>query len=355
MSKQKEKLSYARLVTRADYYKNKALEMEQQVVFARENARELERKVELAKEKVKDLDNQLDTMKKKHENLDGEKEMKLNQLRELNESLEKEQRKLEESYEKLKNEVENLKKEGLSEKKKVEDEAEALKNKLAEKDRDIKELQRNRNDEEKRRDFEKLLSEVQGDLNEKEALIDSYQQRIRSLEQRINREQSIPVNKVFAKKEETRQVERKAIAYFDYTIVLNENKQAVIRGNFHIQNVGSLSLGTPYVCFRFYPVDASALKGKILSLEKTSLNERTSKPQWVFMDGGWGDSAKERGEIWVRPYEEQSIHPDESLLLSDFQIPVKKHYDENVMIEGFVYFQKDEYKQKAANQILISF
>ncbi|HET7657109.1 MAG TPA: hypothetical protein VFK37_02375 [Bacillales bacterium] len=325
MKKQSEKLSYERLVTRTDFYKRKALELEKQVVFAKENTQTLEQ--------------QLQQLIRENGELKKESENKLAGLREM-EQLEEEHRQVKEEWEKEKEATEN--------------ELEMMKAKLTEKDKELNKLKSDGN-EKKINDFEKLLSDVQVELNEKEALIDSYQKRIKSLEQRVLMSRNIPVNKVFAKKEETEQVERKVVAYFDYSIAIDEKKEAVIRGNFHIENVGSRSLGTPFVCFRFYPVDASALKGRILSLDKLSHHEGTKKPDWVFMDGEWGSSAKERGEIWVRPNEEWTLSPDESLTLTDFQIPVKKHYDENVIVEGFVYFQRDEYKQKAANQILISF
>ncbi|HEX6923053.1 MAG TPA: hypothetical protein VF149_04450 [Bacillales bacterium] len=323
MKGQRQKLSYARLVSRTDFYKKKALELEQKVVFG--------------DEKIKALEEEL-------EQLNGEE-----QPGELEE--------LQRQFEQLKEDYENLEAKGSAE------EIERLSGELQEKTEIIDSLKDDDGKEESKADegrveqFEKLLAEVQTELNQKEQQLDTYKGRVKSLEKRLSSKQSVPGQRVFSDENNVEKAGKKVIAYFDYSLVLSQQRESIIRGNFHVENVGSESLGTPFVCFRFYPLDASTLKGKIISIEQAERNgdHGSGQPQWVYLDDDWGEKAKERGEIWVRPYDEIRLKPHEKTSLADFQIPVKKHFDENVIVEGFVYFQDDRHRTKAVNQILITF
>lgn len=335
MKKQGEKLSYARLVSRTDFYKSKALDLEQQIVFAEENAKNAQRELARNGEELAALRSRKAELEESHEQMQKDRE------------------RLQKEYEALKEKAEGQR---------SEEKIEALSAKLEEKDQTISkmnetivELNQKKNGEERIREFERLLGDVQKDLNSKEEQIDSYKARVKSLEKRLANEQAIPVRKVFSEKREHRATEGKVLPYFDYSIVINEEKESIIRGNFHIENIGDRPLGTPFVCFRFYPLDASTLKGKIISIEKAEQAGASEQTRWVYMDSDWGKTAKERGEIWVRPYGELQLKPEGKLTLPDFQIPVKKHFDDKVIVEGFVYFQRSQYKEKAVNQILITF
>lgn len=344
MSKQREKISYARLVSRTDFYKKKALDLEQQVVFAEENAKAV-------KHELKQLRNNsarnLKELQTKFNGLEKERE----QLREVHERVQKEYGQLQADYRRFESE-------------KSQEGTEELTKQLEEKEKTINDLnetivelnQRKKGSGEERiKEFERLLADVQKDLNGKEEQLNSYRNRVTTLEKRLSNEQSVPVRKVFSENEEGQKTDKKVLAYFDYSIVINTEKESIIRGNFHIENIGGKPLGTPFVCFRFYPIDASTLKGKIISIEKAQQGEESRLPRWVYMDGEWGQTAKERGEIWVRPYGEIALKTSEKLTLPDFQIPVRQHFDEKVIVEGFVYFQKSQYKEKSSNQILITF
>jgi hypothetical protein len=320
MNKQRQKLSYARLVSRTDFYKNKALDLEQKIVFAKEKIQTLEEREENRKAEFEEL-------KTRFENLQAD----YKQLQENGSS---------EEIDRL---VQQLKEKS--------DMIETL-------DETISELNQKQksHDPEKIEQFERLLAEMQTELNEKEQQVQTYKDRMKSLEKRLSSRQSTPVHKVFSEMDGVTKTDKRAIAYFDYSVVISGQKESVIRGNFHIENVGAKPLGTPLVCFRFYPIDASALKGKIISLEQAERNGGESqRMQWVYVDDDWGKKAQERGEIWVRPYAEVHVEPGEKVMLEDFQIQIKKHFDENVVVEGFIYFGDSQYKVKAANQILITF
>lgn len=334
MQEQRERLSYGRLVSRASFYRDKALDLEKKVVFAEEQVQTLEE-----------------------------------QIRELNEgsASSKERQK---HYEQLKKDYEQLKEshQQLQESNGAAGEDESVSQQLEEKNKQIETLnqtiselksggeqQGGVGESERIEQFEKLFSEVQTDLNEKEQQLETYQARIRSLEKRLASQNYTPTRRVASQTEVGSKAAKKVLAYFDYSIILGDQKETIIRGNFHLENVGREVLTTPSVCFRFYPIDASTLKGKIISIDQAERSSDGSALQWVYMDDEWGENAKERGEIWIRPYQSRSVNPGEKLTLEDFQIPIKKHFEEKVIIEGFVYFQQNEYKEKAANQILITF
>lgn len=323
MNQQRQKLSYKSLVSRTDFYKKKALELEQKAVFADEKIQMLKRELEKFRESDRS----------------GEIE------------------EIQDRFERLKNDYEALKEKGSA------DEIAKLTEELQEKTREAEALREKAEDGEKAKDnnrikqFEQLLSEVQTELNDKEQQLEKYKSRVKSLEKRLSSQNTTPVQKVYSEVDESKKTDKKGIAYFDYSIILDQQKETIIRGNFHIENVGRMRLSTPYVCFRFYPLDASTLKGKIISLEQAerSGDGGSDDAKWVYVDDDWGEKAKERGEIWTRPYGEIQLLPDDKTVLPDFQIPVKKHFDEKVIVEGFVYFQDERYKLKASNQILITF
>lgn len=323
MQQQRERLSYGRLVSRASFYRDKSLDLEKRVVFAEEQIQTLEEQIlQLEAENVtsKEREKHFEQLKKDYEALQG--------------------------------------------KAATTEESESLTDQLAEKGKKIDTLNEtiaelNRRSEgggeggEKIAQFERLLAEVQTELNEKEQQLDVYQARIKSLEKRLSSQNYTPANRVIPPTEGLSIAGKKVIAFFDYSLIIGE-KETIIRGNLHVENIGRESLGTPFVCFRFYPIDASTLKGKIISIEQAERGV-SSSPGWVYMEDEWGQTAKDRGEIWIRPFQQARVNVGDHVTVEDFQIPVKKQYHEKVIVEGFVYFQNDEYKQKAANQILITF
>jgi hypothetical protein len=330
--KKQQHLSYSRLVSRTDFYKEKALELEQTVVFTEEKVRELEKKLNwLSQENEKK----------------SETVAKFAQLKE--------------QYDELERQYADLQEKGSVEK------IEALSAQLQNKEKELEEFNETVNELKKRQSeagnkrieqFESLLSDVQNELNEKEQQVETYKARVESLEKRLSARQTMPrtLSPTKAENDDDPSEKLKTMSYFDYSLIVEKEHEAVIRGHFHIANVGTGTLGTPLVCFRFYPVESAALKGKITSLEKAAQegSQPSRNPQWVYWEDDWTRTAKERGEIWLRPYPDFSVRPGETLTLRDFQIPVKKRFDEKIIIEGFVYFQDSDIKEKALNQILIT-
>ena len=293
----KDKLSYERLISRVDYYKEKALDLEKKLVFAEETIERLENEV--------NSDQSLQIIEEK------EKELQL-----------------------LRTQVEELTKK-------------------------VKRLEEHEM-EKRMKSYEELLKSIQQEMNDKDQQIDLYQQRIKSMEKRINiNRTSEPVFEETETETAKTEMQKKegfnCISYFDYSVIFTKDKKGFVRGSFYIENSGTETLENPYICFRFQPAEACALKGKIISLIASPTQDEMSKSIWMYMDNDWAEKAKDRGEMWICPLRETKFKSGDKLTLEDFQIPFKSKIDENITVEAFVYFHKQNYRSKAVNHIAINF
>jgi hypothetical protein len=293
----KDKLSYERLISRVDYYKEKALDLEKKLVFAEETIERLENESNyndsllIIEEKDRELAN--------------------------------------------------------------------LQNKIDELSKKVNRLQ-DHEMEKRMHGYEELLKSIQEELNDKDQQIDLYQQRIKSMEKRINLNRTPePVlddpPKDIGASVKSKKDEFSCMSYFDYSVILTKDKKGFVRGTFYLENTGTQTLENPYICFRFQPAESAALKGKIISLIASPTQDEMEQSTWMFMDNEWAEQAKDRGEIWVCPLRETKLNSGERLSLDDFQIPIKSKIDENITLEAFVYFHKQNFRAKAVNHIAINF
>ncbi|MCF6409143.1 hypothetical protein [Pseudalkalibacillus salsuginis] len=295
MNSQKE-LSYDRLASRTKFYQEKSLELEKKLVFAEDKIDQLELQLKEALEND-ELERQLEA-----------KENKVNQLQS--------------ELDQLKNEV-------------------SLSNLQAM--------------EQKVEGFEELLEAIEKELNEKEKQIESYKSKIKSLEKRVKVQKYTP-EEVETEPEEKEQADYQLSSYFNYSVICKDKESYVIHGSFHMTNTGEKPLENPLLCFRFQPADYTNLKGKINSLDQGSINPETKENiQWVYVDNDWAEEAKSRGEIWIASMYDFQIPVSRTISLTDFQIPIQKQFEDSVVVEAFVYFQKEDYRARAMNQISINF
>lgn len=298
MHSQKERLSYDRLIARAQFYQEKSLESEKKLVFAEEQIEKLENE-------LKDSLRESEFQAKEEELLS------------------------------LKGEVEELRKQ-------------------LEKVKSI--------DYEKRvADYEALLSSVQKEINEKESKLDLSQQKIRALEKKLSlngRPDPFMKQVDDPRDEENIFVKRdyESLCLFDYSMIMNDHQSGIIKGSFIIENTGIIPLVNPSVCLRFNSPEANVIKGKIYSNELHETNsDNLASFHWMFIDNDWAKEAKERGETWICPIRELVIEPGEKAVIQDYQIPFKKEVIGSLTVEAFVFFNKQQYKVKAANHIAINF
>ncbi|MCF6136904.1 hypothetical protein [Pseudalkalibacillus berkeleyi] len=293
MNPQKE-LSYDRLASRTKYYQEKSLQLEKKLLFAEEKMEQLE--IELKDAREND---------------------------ELNEKIQQQEEELEAYHQEVHRLKEQLSQSNLT----------AMTKKIL--------------------SFEELLETVEKEINEKETLIESYKSKIKSLEKRIKVKNNSPeeLGSKLVDKENLQ-----LTAYFNHSLICKSESSYVIHGSFHMTNNGTEELDQPLVCFRFQPIDYTNLKGKISSLEQSTISEEKQEAdQWVYIENEWAKEARERGEIWVAPMHDLTIQPNQTISISDFQIPIKKQFEDSIIIEAFVYFQNKEYRARAMNQIALNF
>ncbi|MBM7644052.1 gas vesicle protein [Scopulibacillus daqui] len=321
MDEQKEALSYAQLVNRKQYYQEKSLKLEKEFIFA--------------KEKINSLEQQLKDIGSKWKKLED----KANKLDEIKKSYEQ----LQEKYQQ---------------------EVQEYEQKLTALEKEAEQLRKNQKDDgaidyetyqQRVRSYEQLLSEVQEEINEKDRELAVYKKRLNIFEKRLKAggELQVSIKPDLNKKDTAEKPHIKVIPYIDYAIIIDKNR-CMIRGDLIIENVGEQTLGTPMVCFRFYPGDAALIKGRIMNAQDLEYKEPDQQLQWVFLESDWAEEAKERGEIWIHPLSSVKTKANELLTLSDFQIPIEMKYYDHVSVEVFVYFQDSDYKAKSVNQILIN-
>ncbi|WP_257349084.1 hypothetical protein [Pseudalkalibacillus decolorationis] len=296
MNSQKE-LSYDRLASRTKYYQEKSLQLEKKLLFAEDTIEQLEKKLKEAEE---------------------------------NDGLQRELQTKEEELVQYHQEIHRLK----------------------------DQLSKSNHDEmnNKISGFEELLETVEKEMNEKEKQIDSYRSKIKSLEKRLklqNQADKAPKDIV---KEETAKEELLLSAYFNYSLICKDEGSYVIHGSFHMTNIGEKELENPLICFRYQPTDYTSLKGKIGSMEQTNVaDEKKESLQWVFLENDWAKEARERGEIWIASMHELKLQANQTISLTDFQIPIQKEFEDSITIEAFVYFPNHEYRARAVNQIALNF
>lgn len=302
---QGEKLSYSRLISRTKFFQEKSLELEKELIFAKDQLQSFEAELSSKKE----TDELLDQLKQE--------------------------------LEELQQDIENKTKENVAKIIDIE------KNSVANNTKKIYEVKIKR--------YESLLADMQIEINEKDKLLDHLKGKVKSLEKRAKYMTAPEIELDAIKNEEVE--ENYAIGYFNTSLILSENQLVIIRGDLTIVNRGNTNLHTPIVCFRFNPFEKATLKGKIFSIEEAETRGTNSNEQiqWVYTDHDWYDKSKEKGEIWVAPLQPITLKPGDQIGINNFQIPIKSEFKEAVSIEGFVYFQKDNYRIRVANQIAISY
>ncbi len=304
---QGEKLSYSRLISRTKYFQEKSLELEKELIFANDQIASLEKQIETSKDK----DETIIQLKKEVKDLQLKLELQTKEHFTMIQKLE-------------------------------EKKAEALDDKGLKSTAKIK-------------GYEELLSQMQVEINDKDKLLQHYKGKIKNLEKRAQYQEERVVNK-----EETTNDSIEgayAVSYFNTSLILSGKQSVIIHGDLRIENCGTTKLQNPLVCFRFKPTEIAVLKGKIYPLDQADTRSVSSSDtiQWVFTDHDWLEKSKEKGEIWIAPLHPVTLRPGEEIGIESFQIPVKSEFKEPVVIEGFVYFQKDNYRIKVSNQIAISY
>ncbi|MET1248071.1 hypothetical protein ABWW58_04675 [Sporolactobacillus sp. STCC-11] len=318
MTNSKDMLTIASLEDRQKYYRNKALKLEQSMIFAKEKLAQLKEELSEKSEKTKEIN-------RNHQKL-------IQQLSDLKKDYEALTLRYQEIQDKL-------------------DKAEATIAQLKQNQRATTDLS-HETYQHRVQGYERLLGEVQKELNDKDKRIAVYEKRLAILENRLKNERK-KVEPV-AEPGDRGTANYRAISYINYAWILS-GKKSLIQGNVVIENTGSLPLGTPTICFRFHPGDIAALKGHVLHEEDALAGEgEQEENQWIILDMEDESDMNPTGEIWVRPSGSLILNPDQSTAFTNFQIPIDHSYLTSVRIECFVFFGEDMYKIKCGNEIVVN-
>jgi hypothetical protein len=151
-----------------------------------------------------------------------------------------------------------------------------------------------------------------------------------------------------------------AEVYFDYSIhVSSSEKQThLIIGNLSIKNTGTEDLYNPVILLRVSPPDSIKLRGQILPPQMTeslSIQSSRGKRGWKYLEEDWFQKVHEQGEYWIGPINPIRIGSQEVETLN-FQLSVTKPAEGNqVMVEGFVFFQEKQIHFPSNNRIIFSY
>ena len=233
MEKRPDALSYHRLLDREQFYKQKSLSLEKQLVMMQEENESL-----------------LQNMKEYDKKSNGEK------------NLQKDAAEAQEKYDQL-----------LSSHRKLElryqnvmDAYGDLESQVQKADAPIS--------ADKKESYEQLLKEMEQLIHEQEERLLVYEKRLAFYERQLkgigNKGGSQPIHLDQPIKNQSKSFQ--AILYADYATIWQE-KRMLIRGDCHIENIGKQALSTPLLCFRFTPGDVAGMKGKIYGTDHLPMTE----------------------------------------------------------------------------------
>lgn len=319
MTKQKETWTVAAMADRQKFYRDKALKLEQEIIFAKEEVAQL--KEEMTRMQAERLSG---------ENSRQETEQELKKQKEAYDALAEKYRGTRHNLEQLSARVSALEK---NQRRPSDLSEETYRHRV--------------------KGYEQLLADVQKELNDRGKRIEVYERRIANLEQRLQLEKKRGKHVETGNLSATPTLpERRATAVMDYTWI-HDGQRSIIHGHVRIENTGAAPLDAPVLCFRFDPGDAAILKGHVYQGgERGSEEKEAGAIRWAIVEGDSEET--ETGEIWVRPVNPLLIEPGQSVTFSEFQIPIDHNYIERMGVQCFVFFGEDTYKIRCANRILIN-
>lgn len=139
------------------------------------------------------------------------------------------------------------------------------------------------------------------------------------------------------------------ISYFTYSINLahDGNQENLCLGSYHIRNLSQKTITNPYICIKLPKDSPFTFTGKYI------YKNRQSK---VKNPGGWVRINEQENleQFWLKPFEHQTIQPNETISFSDFQIKwtPTKAYAGSIM--GFTYSEEHQEGIPAMNAINLS-
>jgi hypothetical protein len=319
----RETVVLSKIMRRESFYKAKALRIEKDLIFAKEQIDELEARIQNLTQQESESSSQKEKDFKKSNQ----------QIEDLTKRLQEEAILFKEREKELVTEIKKFKA----------DQAETKQSQFS---------------QEQITGYEKLLTEIQGTVNEKEQEVIIYKARLDLLEKRLKQQTpfaDLNLNDIDEHGPSSHTRQKMAVSYIEHALILSE-EGCLIRGECVVENVGTQKLDTPLICFRINPLDVVTFKGKI---QVWGTNEDLAvggiDPIWSIIQNDWANEAKEREEIWLAPDRPIYLRPGEKLRVPDLQLSINRKFCKHVTIEGFIYFKNADYKVRMVNPIIINF
>ncbi|WP_243292929.1 hypothetical protein [Bacillus sp. FJAT-47783] len=152
-----------------------------------------------------------------------------------------------------------------------------------------------------------------------------------------------------------------AEVFFNYTVYPfdKEEERLLTLGDLYIKNTGNINLYNPLICIKADPIEYVNFRGQIVPpemAEALSVQGENEMTGWKYLDEDWFEKAKERGEFWIAPIKRIMIPPNESQVLRNFQLTLKKpDKKKQILIDGIVYFEDLQLHFRSNNRMTFSF
>ncbi|WP_426899856.1 hypothetical protein [Rossellomorea vietnamensis] len=148
--------------------------------------------------------------------------------------------------------------------------------------------------------------------------------------------------------------------FFDYSVTAGrKTEKYTVFSSIHLRNIGERALHNPVLCLKVEPVDSVDIGGQILPpgmSELFAVQGEAGAQGWEYIGEEWLEKAYTTGEYWIKPIQDLTIHPSESVLLEGVQFSFEPPEQAGeISIAGFVYFQDQNLQFKSLNTIVFSF
>ncbi|MFG6149840.1 hypothetical protein [Halobacillus sp. B23F22_1] len=137
--------------------------------------------------------------------------------------------------------------------------------------------------------------------------------------------------------------------YFTYSLNISHNpeQESLCIGSYHLVNRGTVPLHNPYICIKLSENTPFSFSGKY-TYEPLKHTSKTP--------GGWQrlNEKSNKEEFWLKPFDVEVIHPEETLTFSNFQVKWQPTGNYAGSIMGFAYSDETKDGITAVNPISLN-
>lgn len=141
----------------------------------------------------------------------------------------------------------------------------------------------------------------------------------------------------------------KIINFFTYTtnISHDKDKENMIIGSYHIQNLGNKPITNPYICLKLSANSPFQFSGKYIN-KKSYLSQKINDAWERF------NEQSDKEEYWLKPVGKEVIAPFQVISFPNFQVRWLSKESYSGTISGFTYCDQNQEGTPSLNQISIS-